>query len=311
MNNKTEKCENCRQEIPLLKIKAHKSFCLKNNKYCPTCSKVFLKIEFEEHLKTHIPLNFNRNPQPLPEKKTITNQKNSVSEHKKHCHQEKEIPKIEKRKIHVDDSLGLKQCDYCYNMFDNLEDHLTKCKAKKYIEEENRKYYESLKKRMEDDNKLANKLSKEKPIMDTKNDENLAKEIQNKLKPIIDTDKDEEMAKELQKNLKPIIDTDKDEEMAKSLQKKLKPIIDTDKDEEMAKSLQKKMKPIIDTDKDEQMAKSLQKKMKPIVNTNNDEEMAKQLQEELNRNNNNNFISTNGFIDEDLKRVIEASKNDY
>ena len=51
--------------------------------------------------------------------------------------------------------------------------------------------------------------------------------------------------------------------------------------------------------------------MKPIVNTNNDEEMAKKLQEELNRNNNNNFISTNGFIDEDLKRVIEASKNDY
>ena len=333
MNNKTEKCENCRQEIPSLKIKAHKSFCLKNNKYCPTCSKVFLKSEFEEHLLTHIPINFNRNPSNVPEKKTITNQKNSISEHKKHCHHEKEIPKIEKKKIHVDDSLGLKQCDYCYNMFDNIEEHLTKCQAKKYIEEENRKYYESLKKRMEDDNKLANKLSKEKPIMDTKNDENLAKEIQDKLKPIIDTDKDEEMAKELQKNLKPIIDTDKDEEMAKSLQKKLKPIIDTDKDEEMAKSLQKKLKPIIDTDKDEEMAKSLQKKMKPIidtnkdeemakslqrkmkpiVNTNNDEEMAKKLQEELNRNkfNNNNFMNTNGFIDEDLKRVIEASKNDY
>ena len=135
MNNKTEKCENCRQEIPSLKIKAHKSFCLKNNKYCPTCSKVFLKSEFEEHLLTHIPINFNRNPSNVPEKKTITNQKNSISEHKKHCHHEKEIPKIEKKKIHVDDSLGLKQCDYCYNMFDNIEEHLTKCQAKKYIEE--------------------------------------------------------------------------------------------------------------------------------------------------------------------------------
>ena len=53
--------------------------------------------------------------------------------------------------------------------------------------------------------------------------------------------------------------------------------------------------------------------MKPIVNTNKDEEMARKLQEELNRNNNNsnNFNSTNGFMDEDLKRVIEASKNDY
>ena len=90
-------------------------------------------------------------------------------------------------------------------MFDNIEEHLTKCQAKKYIEEENRKYYESLKKRMEDDNKLANKLSKEKPIMDTKNDENLAKEIQDKLKPIIDTDKDEEMAKKYKKNLIEII----------------------------------------------------------------------------------------------------------
>ena len=333
MSNKTEKCENCRQEIPSSKIELHKSFCLKNNKYCPTCSKVFLKKEFTEHLKTHIPLNFNKNPQQIPEKKTITNQKNSLSEHKKNCHHEKEIPKIEKRKIHVDDSLGLKQCDYCYNMFDNIEDHLTKCKAKKYIEEENRKYYESLKKRMEDDNKLANKLSKEKPIMDTKNDENLAKEIQNKLKPIIDTNNDENLAKELQnklkpiidtnndenlakelqKEMKPIIDTNKDEEMARKLQKEMKPIIDTNKDEEMAKSLQKKMKPIIDTNKDEEMAKSLQKKMKPIVNTNKDEEMARKLQEELNRNNNNsnNFNSTNGFMDEDLKRVIEASKNDY
>ena len=93
MNNKTEKCENCRQEIPSLKKKVPKSFCLKNNKYCPIFGKLFLKSEFEEHLLTHIPINFNRNPPNVPEKKTITNQKNSISEHKKNCLHEKEKTK--------------------------------------------------------------------------------------------------------------------------------------------------------------------------------------------------------------------------
>ena len=306
----TEKCENCRNEFPKSKIQLHKSFCLKNNKYCPTCSKVFLKTEFEEHIKTHNPLNFKKNiPPQIPEKKTITNQQNSISEHKKHCHHEKEIPKIEKRKIKVDDSLGLKQCDYCYNMFDNIEEHLKKCKAKKFIEEENAKYYESLKKRMEEDDKLANELSKEK-FMDTKNDEKIALDLQNQLKPIIDTNNDEKLAKDLQSQLKPIIDTNNDEKLAKDLQSQLKPIIDTNNDEKLAKDLQRKMKPIVNTKNDEKLAKDLQRKMKPIVNTSNDEELARKLENELNFNSNNNR-NLNNYEDDELKRIIEASKNDF
>ena len=81
-------------------------------------------------------------------------------------------------------------------MFDNIEEHLKKCKAKKFIEEENAKYYESLKKRMEEDDKLANELSKEK-FMDTKNDEKIALDLQSQLKPIIDTNNDEKLAKDL------------------------------------------------------------------------------------------------------------------
>ena len=47
------KCINCKQYITKSKMILHEGFCLKSNKYCPECDKVFLIQEFEEHLKTH------------------------------------------------------------------------------------------------------------------------------------------------------------------------------------------------------------------------------------------------------------------
>ena len=50
--------------------------------------------------------------------------------------------------------------------------------------------------------------------------------------------------------------------------------------------------------------------MKPIVNTSNDEELARKLENELNFNSNNNR-NLNNYEDDELKRIIEASKNDF
>ena len=225
-NEETIKCENCRLEIPKSKITLHQGFCLRNNTYCPTCSKVYLKSEFEEHLKTHNPENKKlqiKEPtkikakfiQTIPEKTTITNQK--INDSIKINQNEPEIKKNKKKIIHVDDSLGLKQCEYCYNMVENINEHYLKCPSKKYIEEENKKYFNDLKKRMEEDVKLANKLSKEK-IYDTSKDEILAKKLQSELKPIFNTEKDEEIAKKLQ-NQFGYINTSKDDEIARKMQK--------------------------------------------------------------------------------------------
>ena len=70
------------------------------------------------------------------------------------------------------------------------------------------------------------------------------------------------------------------------------------------------MKPIVNTKNDEKLAKDLQRKMKPIVNTSNDEELARKLENELNFNSNNNR-NLNNYEDDELKRIIEASKNDF
>ena len=47
------KCKNCHQNILESKIFLHEGFCLRNNKLCPECDKVFLIQEYEEHLKSH------------------------------------------------------------------------------------------------------------------------------------------------------------------------------------------------------------------------------------------------------------------
>ena len=36
------KCKNCHQEISESKIFLHEGFCLRNNKLCPECDKIFL-----------------------------------------------------------------------------------------------------------------------------------------------------------------------------------------------------------------------------------------------------------------------------
>ena len=50
--------------------------------------------------------------------------------------------------------------------------------------------------------------------------------------------------------------------------------------------------------------------MKPIVNISNDEELARKLENEFNFNSNNNR-NLNNYEDDELKKIIEASKNDF
>ena len=77
-------CDNCRKDIPESKILLHQGFCLKNNKYCPTCSKVFLVGEFDEHMKTHV------SEKKIPQKQVVTQKK---------VPQKKIPPKVEKPKF--------------------------------------------------------------------------------------------------------------------------------------------------------------------------------------------------------------------
>jgi hypothetical protein len=74
----------------------HEGFCLRNNKLCPECNKVFLIQEFDEHLKTHNEKKEEkRSPPPIiPEKKVITNQDKQppITEHRKKCKHEKKEP---------------------------------------------------------------------------------------------------------------------------------------------------------------------------------------------------------------------------
>ena len=53
--NKTSdviKCKNCRQDILKDKMFLHEGFCARNNVYCEHCEKVFLKKDYEEHVKS-------------------------------------------------------------------------------------------------------------------------------------------------------------------------------------------------------------------------------------------------------------------
>ena len=314
-------CQNCRQNIPESKMFLHEGFCLRNNKFCPECNKVFLVQEFEEHLKTH---NEKKSPPPqeklpppkIPEKKDAINKdKPSLSEHRKNCqHNKKEpVPKakpaFERPKIKprvIDDNLGLKQCEFCVNMVEDLPAHLKECKVKKMIEEENAKYYKDLEKRNREDDLLAQKLGKEK-YMDVSKDELMARNLQKDLKPLIDTSKDEQMAKNLQKSFKPLVDTSKDEEMAINLQKQFGTMNDTNNDEKMARELQKQFGNFnVDYNKDEQMAKMLeQQERERMINNNN------QYQFNFNRPGPGPAPGQNDVMDEELKRAIEQSKKEF
>ena len=259
-------CKNCHQNISESKIFLHEGFCLRNNKLCPECDKVFLVQEFEEHFKTH---NIKKPPEKIPQKIS------PITEHRRNCHH-KENPEPKKQEIKVDDNLGFKQCEYCTNMFENLESHLKKCEIKKLIEAENAKYYSDLEKRKKEDDNLAQKLSKEK---------------------YMDISKDEEMAKNLQKEYqKQDIDFSKDEEMAKNLQKEYqKQNIDFTKDEELARKLQNQFGDNINISNDEKLAKELQNQLNKEYNNNqqSDEEYARMLQQQERANNNYNYNNNN------------------
>ena len=259
-------CKNCHQNISESKIFLHEGFCLRNNKLCPECDKVFLVQEFEEHFKTH---NIKKPPEKIPQKIS------PITEHRRNCHH-KENPEPKKQEIKVDDNLGFKQCEYCTNMFENLESHLKKCEIKKLIEAENAKYYSDLEKRKKEDDNLAQKLSKEK---------------------YMDISKDEEMAKNLQKEYqKQDIDYNKDEEMAKNLQKEYqKQNIDFSKDEELARKLQNQFGDNINISNDEKLAKELQNQLNKEYNNNqqSDEEYARMLQQQERANNNFNYNNNN------------------
>lgn len=314
------KCQNCQQNIPESKMFLHEGFCLRNNKFCAECNKIFLVQEFEEHLKTHNekkspPHQEKRSPSNISEKKVSINQnKPSLTEHRKICeHKKKEpIPKakptFERPKIKprvIDDNLGLKQCEFCVNMVEDLPAHLKECKVKKMIEEENEKYYKDLEKRNREDDLLAKKLGKEK-YMDISKDEQMARKLQKNLKPLVDTSKDEQMAKDLQKSFKPIIDTSKDEIMARNLQKQFGPINDTNNDEKMARELQKQYGNLnIDYNKDEEMARILEREERERINNNNN-----RYPYNLNRPSPVPIGQYND-MDEELKRAIEQSKKEF
>ena len=46
------KCKNCRQDILKDKMFLHEGFCARNNVFCEHCEKVFLKKDYEEHVKS-------------------------------------------------------------------------------------------------------------------------------------------------------------------------------------------------------------------------------------------------------------------
>ena len=318
-------CQNCRQNIPESKMFLHEGFCLRNNKFCPECNKVFLVQEFEEHLKTHNekkspPPQAKRSPPKIPEKKDkIKQDKPSLSEHRKICqhHKKEQVPKakpeFERPKIKprvIDDNLGLKLCEFCVNMVEDLPAHLKECKVKKMIEEENERYYKDLEKRNREDDLLAQKLGKEK-FMDVSKDEQMARKLQKDLKPLVDTSKDEQMAKNLQKSFKPLVDTSKDEQMARNLQKQFGPMVDTNNDEKMARELQKQFGNYnVDYDKDEQMARMLEQQERERINNNNN-----QYPYNFNRPGPGGrpgpAQGQDNDMDDELKRAIEQSKKEF
>ena len=269
------KCKNCRQNISESKIFLHEGFCLRNNKLCPECDKVFLIKEYEEHIKTH---NNKTIPEKIPNPKVQEMPKkiSAISEHRKNCHHDQEVPIPKKREVIVDDNLGLKQCEYCANMFEDLQTHLKKCEVKKMIEKENAKYYSDLEKRKKEDNDLAQKLAKEK---------------------FMDISKDEQLAKDLQNNMSPLVDVNKDEEMALNLQKQFqKENMDISKDEELARNLQKQFGNNINISEDEKLAKELQNEFsQEHNNSQQDEEYARMLQQQERENNNNHGPYNYGF----------------
>jgi hypothetical protein len=272
-NEVTVMCNNCKTMVLQSKMVLHEAYCIKNIRYCAICAKGINVNEFEEHMKLH---NAELSKQTQENKKPKRNckcQKHGHSDNKDN--EVKQPPKAVivpgKRKVHIDESFGLKKCEYCDNVFEDIENHYLECESKKFIEEQQALYYKELKERDLKDQRMASQLSKIKEM---------------------DTDKDVAIAQKLQKELEKnkIMDTDKDVEYARKLQNELNKnkIMDTDKDVAIAQKLQREFNKnkIMDTDKDIEYARRLQNELNKnkIMDTNNDVEYARRLQNENNNN---------------------------
>ena len=69
-------CKNCHQNILEEKMFLHEGFCLRNNVYCEHCEKVFLKKDYEEHIK-NIPKNLPKHKNYLPSESPKSSDSNS------------------------------------------------------------------------------------------------------------------------------------------------------------------------------------------------------------------------------------------
>jgi hypothetical protein len=294
-NEVTVMCNNCKTMVLQSKMVLHEAYCIKNIRYCAICAKGINVNEFEEHMKLH---NAELSKQTQENKKPKRNckcQKHGHSDNKDN--EVKQPPKAVivpgKRKVHIDESFGLKKCEYCDNVFEDIENHYLECESKKFIEEQQALYYKELKERDLKDQRMASQLSKIKE-MDTDKDVAIAQKLQKELEKnkIMDTDKDVAIAQKLQRELNKnkIMDTDKDIEYARKLQNELNKhkIMDTDKDVALAQKLQREFNKnkIMDTDKDIDYARRLQNELNKnkIMDTNNDVEYARRLQNENNNN---------------------------
>ena len=80
--SKLIQCENCRQDIDPDKMFLHEGFCKRNNVFCEHCEQVFLKEEYEEHIKD------------LP-KNLTSKDKESINDSKKSTSNEEETPYVD------------------------------------------------------------------------------------------------------------------------------------------------------------------------------------------------------------------------
>ena len=81
-DTKLIRCENCRQDILSDKMFLHEGFCHRNNVFCEHCEKVFLKTDYQQHIKE------------LP-KNLTTKKSESNTDSKKSTSNEEENPLIE------------------------------------------------------------------------------------------------------------------------------------------------------------------------------------------------------------------------
>jgi hypothetical protein len=85
--SKLTMCKNCHQDILKDKMFLHEGFCIRNNVYCEHCERVFLKNDYEDHIKT-IPKNLSKNKndsqsqnQKSPETRSESGRPNSTTDH--------------------------------------------------------------------------------------------------------------------------------------------------------------------------------------------------------------------------------------